>query len=58
MPDSQAWLGYKGDELVAIEMSEFHAGETVERWEAQGYRVEVVSNQEALVRWRREVQCR
>lgn len=51
-----AWLGYKDERLVAIELSSFHAAETVAEWESRGYRVEQVSNLEALARWRREVQ--
>jgi hypothetical protein len=52
---AQAWLGYKDGQLVAIELAAFHAGETVAEWESRGYRVEVVSDQEAMARWRAEV---
>jgi hypothetical protein len=55
---TQAWLGYKDGQLVAIELSGFHAGETVAGWESHGYRVEVVSDDEAKARWRTEVQER
>lgn len=51
-----AWLGYKEDQLVAVELSDFHAGDTVQAWEACGYRVEQVPDLEAIDRWRREVQ--
>lgn len=53
---TRAWLGYKDGSLCAIELSAFHAGETVEQWKAQGYRVEQVTDSEAMARWRREVQ--
>jgi hypothetical protein len=53
-----AWLGYKDGQLVAIELEGFHAGETVAEWESRGYRVERVSNEEAMRRWRKEVQNR
>jgi hypothetical protein len=52
-----AWLGYQEDQLVAIELSGFHAGDTVQAWEARGYRVEQVPDLEAIDRWRREVQA-
>jgi hypothetical protein len=54
----RSWLGYKDGQLVAIELSGFHAGETVAEWESRGYRVEIVSYSEALARWRAEVQDR
>jgi hypothetical protein len=51
-----AWLGYKDGQLVAVELEGFHAGETVAEWESRGYRVERVSNEEAMRRWCDEVQ--
>lgn len=51
-PERLAWLGYKDGDLVAIELEGFHAGETVAGWEARGYRVEVVTNEQAMKRWR------
>jgi hypothetical protein len=47
-----AWLGYKDDRLVAIELEGFHEGETIAGWQARGYRVEVVTNEQAMRRWR------
>jgi hypothetical protein len=55
---AQAWLDYKDGQLVAIELSGFHAGETVAGWESRGYRVEVVGDDEAKARWHAEVQER
>jgi hypothetical protein len=51
-----AWLGYKDGQLVAIELTAFHAGETIAGWKSKGYRVEQASDEEAKARWRVEVQ--